>query len=93
MIVVDVGGDGEDQTFTIKLPRQVMESIKEVAVFDAKGHPIEGRRSGSGYMNDDAEMAFSVKTTAKTLTIAFEAWQGARTMKVPFKVKAGLAFN
>jgi hypothetical protein len=34
-----------------------------------------------------------VKTAATTLTLEFEAWQGQRTIKVPFKVKAGLAVN
>ena len=89
--VSEVETQSEDQTFTFKLPRQVMESIKEVVFFDAKGEPIEGRRTGSGYMNDSAEMGFSVKTAAKTLTVEFEAWQGLRTVKVPFKVKSGLS--
>ena len=83
----------DTQTFTLKLPRQVMTEIKEVVFLDAKGQPLEGRRTSSGYMNDAAEMAFSVKTAAKTLTLEFEAWQGLRTIKVPFKVKAGLGLN
>jgi hypothetical protein len=91
IIFSDVGADGDTQTFTLKLPRQVMEGIKGVVFRDAKGEPIEGSRTGSGYMNDNAEMGFSVKTTAKTLTIEFDAWQGLRTIKVPFKVRAGLA--
>src|SRR5262245_47378641 len=93
MVVADVGADGESQTFTIKLPRRVMESIKEVAFLDAKGQPIEGRRTGSGYMNDAAELSFSLNTTAKTVTLEFEAWQGLRVVKIPFKVQAGLAFE
>jgi hypothetical protein len=93
IVVAEVGGEGDTQTFTLKLPRQLMEQIKDVVFRDAKGQPLEGSRSGSGYMNDNAEMSFSVKTTAKTLTLEFEAWQGLRTIKVPFKVKAGLAVN
>jgi hypothetical protein len=93
MVVSDVGAEGEAQTFTIKLPRRVMEAIKDVAFLDAKGQPIEGRRTGSGYMNDAAEMGFTVETTAKTVTLEFEAWQGLRVVKVPFRVKAGLAFE
>jgi hypothetical protein len=93
IVVAEVGTQDEEQTFTLKLPRQVMEAIKNVLFFDAKGQPIEGRRTGSGYMNDAAEMGFSVKTAAKTLTIEFEAWQGLRTIKVPFKVKAALGLN
>lgn len=91
--VAEVETQGDSQTFTLKLPRQVMTGIKEVVFLDAKGQPIEGRRTGSGYMNDAAEMGFSVKTAAKTLTLEFEAWQGLRTIKVPFKVKAGIGLN
>ena len=58
--------------------------------FDAKGAPVEGRRTGSGYMNDAGELSFSVKTALKTLTLEFEAWQGLKTIKVPFNIKAGL---
>ena len=88
--VAEVATDGEDQTFTLKLPRQVMTSIKNVAFFDAKGAPLDGHRTSSGYMNDNAEMGFSVKTPLKTFTLEFEAWQGLKTIKVPFNVKAGL---
>jgi hypothetical protein len=91
--VSDVETEGEGQNFTLKLPRQVMASIKDVAFFDAKGAPIEGRRTSSGYMNDAAEMGFTVKTTAKTLALEFEAWQGLKTIKVPFKVRAGLGLE
>ena len=88
--VAEVATEGEDQTFTLKLPRQVMTSIKNVAFFDAKGAPLDGHRTSSGYMNDNAEMGFSVKTPLKTFTMEFEAWQGLKTIKVPFNVKAGL---
>jgi hypothetical protein len=85
--------EGDSQSFTLKLPRQVMAEIKNVVFLDAKGQPIEGRRTGSGYMNDAAEMGFSVKTSSKMLTLEFEAWQGLRTIKIPFKVKAGLGLD
>ena len=91
--VAQVTAQEDAQTFILKLPRQVMNEIKEVRFLDAKGQVIEGRRSGSGYMNDAAEMSFSVKTAAKTLTLEFEAWQGLKTIKVPFKVKAGLGLD
>lgn len=93
IVVAEVETQGDTQTFTLKLPRQVMAGLKDVVFLDAKGQPIEGRRTSSGYMNDAAEMGFSVKTAAKTLTLEFEAWQGLRTIKVPFKVKAGLGLN
>ena len=41
-------------------------------------------------MNDAGELSFSVKTALKTLTLEFEAWQGLKTIKVPFNIKAGL---
>ena len=91
--IAEVQTDGDSQTFTLKLARQVMTGIKNVAFFDERGQPLESRRTSSGYMNDDAEMGFAVKTAAKILTIEFEAWQGQRTIKVPFKVKAGLGLN
>ena len=91
--MAEVATDGDSQTFTLKLSRQVMEGIKAVAILDAKGLPIESRRTSSGYFNDEAEMGFSVKTAAKTLTLEIEAWQGMRTIKVPFKAKAGLGLN
>jgi hypothetical protein len=91
--ISDVGTEDDTQKFTFHLPRQVMTGIKNVAFFDAKGAPLEGHRTSSGYMNDNAEMGFSVKTAAKTLTVEFEAWQGQRTIKVPFKVRTGLIPN
>ena len=93
IVVAEVQTQDDSQTFTLKLPRQVMTEIKNVVFLDAKGQPIEGSRTGSGYMNDAAEMGFTVKTAAKTLTLEFEAWQGLRTIKVPFKVKAGLGLD
>ena len=93
IVVSDVETQGDTQTFSLKLPRQVMTGIKDIVFLDAKGQPIEGRRTSSGYMNDAAELGFSVKTAAKTLTLEFEAWQGLRTIKVPFKVRAGLGIQ
>ena len=90
VVVTEVETQGEDLTFTFNLPRQVMTGIKNVVFLDAKGQPVEGRRTSSGYMNDAAQLGFSVKTAARTLTVEFEAWQGSRTVKVPFKVRAGL---
>jgi hypothetical protein len=93
ILVADVQSEDDAQTFTLKLPREVMVAIKDIVFLDAKGQPLEGRRTGTGYMNDAAEMTFNVKTAAKTLTLEFEAWQGTRIIKVPFKVKAGLGLQ
>jgi hypothetical protein len=93
IVIADVKTEDDSQTFTLKLPRSVMTEIKNVAFLDAKGEAIEGRSTGNGYMNDAAEMNFTVKTAAKTLTLEFEMWQGLKTIKVPFKVKAGLGLD
>ena len=83
----------DEQTFTLKLPRTVMEGIKDVRFFDAKGQPVEGHKSGTGYMNDAGEMSLSVKSKLKALSIEFDVWQGRRTIKVPFKVQAGVGLG
>jgi len=93
IVLSDVKADDDSQTFTLNLPRAAMNAIKNVVFLDAKGETIEGSKSGSGYMNDKGEMSFSVKTTSKVLTLEFEEWQGLKTIKVPFKVKAGLGLN
>jgi hypothetical protein len=82
-------------SFTLKLPRQVMEMIRddEVRFFDAKGQAIEGSNTGSGYMNQAAEMRFTVKGAPKALTIEFDVWQGRRAIKIPFKVQAGMGLG
>ena len=93
IVVSEVQAQDDSQTFTLKLPRQLMTEIKNVVFLDTKGEPVEGNRTGSGYMNDAAELGFTVKTAAKTLTLEFELWQGLRTVKVPFKVRAGLGLK
>ena len=93
IVVSDVKTDDDSLVFTLNLPRQAMTEIKNVVFLDAKGETIEGSKNGSGYMNDKGEMSFSVKTTAKVLTLEFEQWQALKTIKVPFKVKAGLGLE
>lgn len=93
IVVAEVKTEDDSQTFTLKLPRSVMNEIKAVAFFDAKGGALEGRQTGSGYMNDEAEMQLTVKTAAKVVTLEFEMWQGLKTIKVPFKLKAGLGLE
>jgi len=93
MTVAEVETDGEDLKFTVKLPRSVLTTVKDVKFLDAKGTELEGRRTGSGYSNDAGEMSFSVKTALKVITLEFEVWQGLRTIKAPFKVKAGIGLG
>jgi hypothetical protein len=91
--LTEVAADGDSQTFTLNLPRQVMTGIKAIVFRDAKNQPIDGHRTSSGYFNNDGQMGFSVTTSAKTLTLEIESWQGMRTIKVPFKTKAGIGLN
>jgi len=91
--VAEVEMRDDEQKFTLKLPRAVMEGIKDVRFFDAKAQPVAGEKNGTGYMNDAGEMSLSVKSKLKTLTIEFDVWQGRRTIKVPFKVQAGVGLG
>jgi hypothetical protein len=88
--VAEVESSSDEQKFTLKLPRTIMEGIRDVKFYDAKGAALEGRRTGSGYMNDAGEMGLAVTTALKTVTLEFEVWQGRRVIKVPFKVQTGL---
>jgi hypothetical protein len=90
MTLAEVETEGEELKFTVKLPRQTMNGIKDVKFYDAKAQALEGRRTSSGYMNDEAEIGFAVKTALKTLTVEFEMWQGLQDIKVPFNVKSGI---
>lgn len=91
--VAEVEASGSEQKFTMKLPRSVMEGIKEVRFIDPKGAPLEGHRTSTGYMGDAGEMGVSVTTTSKTVTVEFDVWQGRRVIKVPFKVQAGVGLG
>jgi hypothetical protein len=91
--LAEVSTSGDELAFTLKLPRQIMEAIRDVRLFDAKNQPIEGRRTGTGYMNDAGEMGLSAKTALRTLTLEFDVWQGRQTIKVPFNVQAGIGLG
>jgi hypothetical protein len=89
MTVNEVKADDESTKITLGLTRTVLNTIKEIRFFDAKNAPLEGRRAGSGYMNERAELELDVKTKDKTIAIEFELWQNLRTIKAPFSVQAG----
>ena len=82
----------EETQVTVNLPRSLLTTIRDIRFFDAKNAPIEGRRRGSGYFNEKAELELSAKTKDKVVSIEFEVWQNLRTVKAPFKVDAGLGF-
>jgi len=88
---VKAGDDSTELTFA--LPRSFMNSIHAVRFFDSKGAAIESSRSGSGYMNEAAEVQYDVKSKAKTVAVEFDVWQNIRQVKVPFNLTAGLAIG
>jgi hypothetical protein len=88
--VAKVEASDDSQSITLNLPRSAMKTIKAVRFLDAKGAEIESDRVGSGYFNDQGEFDYRVKTTAKSVTVACDVWQGLKTEKVPFKLTAGL---
>src|SRR5205823_1444707 len=90
-ITVKTATANEDATdVTLGLTRTVMKTIRGVKFFDAKGTEIESRKTGSGYINEAAELELNVKTKEKVVTVEFDVWQNPRQAKVPFNVTAGL---
>ena len=90
LTISDPKAEDDETTFTVNLPRSLLTSIREVHFFDAKNEPIEGRRTGSGYFNEKAELELAVKSKEKVLTIEFDLWQNLKLTKVPFSIEAGL---
>jgi hypothetical protein len=88
--ITDAKADEDSTKLTFGLSRQVMYTLRAVHFLDAKGTPIESRRTGSGYINDKAELEFNVTTKEKVVTVEFDVWQNPHTVKVPFSVQAGL---
>jgi len=90
LTVAETKVEEEETQFSVNLPRSLLTTIRDIRFFDAKNQPIEGRRRGSGYFNEKAELHLSAKTKDKTFSIEFEVWQNLRVVKAPFKVDAGL---
>jgi hypothetical protein len=84
--------EDEATQFTVNLPRSLLTMIRDIKFFDSKNAPIEGRRRGSGYFNEKANLDLEAKTKDKAFTIEFEVWQNPRVIKAPFKLDAGLGF-
>ena len=88
----DPKAEDAEMTFSLNLPRTVMNSIRQVKFLDAKGGQIEGaRRTSSGYSNDDATIGYSVPAQHRSFVMEFDLWQGVRDLTVPFKVDASIA--
>jgi hypothetical protein len=84
---------GEESTeVTLALSRTILNTISAIKFFDAKGEAIEARRTGSGYMNDAAEVEMTMKGKANLVAVEFDVWQNMRAIKHPFNLSAGLSF-
>ncbi len=88
--ITNATADEESTKITFGLSRSILNTIRTIRFFDAKSAPIESRRTGSGYMNDKAELEFDVKTKDKVVSVEFDVWQNLRAVKVPFTIQAGL---
>jgi hypothetical protein len=82
--------DDDSTNLTFGLTRSVLNTIRAVRFFDAKGAAIESRRTGSGYMNEKAELEYKATTKDPTVAVEFDVWQNPHAVKVPFNVQAGL---
>jgi hypothetical protein len=78
---------------TLALPRSVLNTIRAVHFTDVKGEPIESRQTGSGYMNESAELELTLKTKEKTVAIDFDLWQTPQQVRLPFAVSTGLGIG
>jgi hypothetical protein len=90
--IEDVSTDEESTSLTFKGSKTVLGSVKGWKFLDAKGAEIESSDRGYGTSNDTAFKSMSVKTTAKTITLEVDDWQGLKQAAIPFDVKAGLGF-
>ena len=91
--VKEVTSDADSTSVTLGLPRTAMSAIRSLHFLTAAGAAIESHRSGSGYMNDDGEFNYEVKTKDKVVTLEFDLWQNLHSAKVPFSVKVGIALD
>ncbi len=89
----EVSAEGEQASVTLKLPRSVLLTIKEIRWKDAKGATVEARRTGSGWMNEDAEVSYQVPASLKTANLELDVWQNLKEQSVPFSVKLGLGLK
>jgi hypothetical protein len=82
----------ESTEVSFGLSRTILNTISTIKFFDAKGEAIEARRTGSGYMNDAAEVEMTMKSKDRLVAVEFEVWQNMRQIKHPFNLTAGLSF-
>jgi hypothetical protein len=75
------------------LPQAVLPAIKDIRFFDSKGAPLDSVRTGSGVINDSAQIELTLKSKATAVAIDFNLWQNLRPVKTTFNVTAGLGFG
>lgn len=76
---------------SFKSTRAAMKGIKALRAKDAKGAPIEVRWRQSGGWDEEYEMGYRFKTTAKApVTLEFDMFDGLRELPVSFDLKAGV---
>lgn len=90
--IEDVSAEEGATSFTMKGPLPLMGSIRSVKFLDAKGAEIESSDGGYGRSNDVAFKSVRVTSTAKTVTLEMDVWQGLKQTAIPFDVKAGLGY-
>jgi hypothetical protein len=88
----DVSTDDTTTSLTFKSTQAVMGSIKGWKFLDAKGVEIESSDRGYSRSNDVVYKPFALTTTAKTMTLELDVWQGTKQAAIPFDVKAGLGY-
>ena len=84
---------GDTTSIELALPRAVLYAIRDVTFLDATGKPLEASRTGRGYMNDDASIAYRITGAGAAVTMEFDLWQDVQQRKVPFRIKAGLSLK
>lgn len=91
--ITDSKVDGDSTRVTFGLTRTVMNTLRNVRFLDAKGAAIESRRTSSGYMNDKAELEYSLQSKDTVVAVEFDVWQNPRVVKVPFNIQTGLGMS
>jgi hypothetical protein len=90
--VEDVSSDEESTSLMLTGPSAALGSVRGFRFLDAKGVEIESSERGYSRSSDTSSKAFNVKTTAKTVTLELDVWQGLKQAALPFDVKAGLGY-
>ena len=88
-----VDKDDDGVTVMFESTRPVIKGIRTVRARDAKGGEIESRWSSSGTWTgeDGYQSSYHFKTSADTVNLEVDMWDGLREVSIPFELKAGVA--